>query len=507
MSLKFDSAKFTSLLETTGEVGFVRFINYPIIRAEGLPSIKPESLVIFENGSAGLVISISHDYVDILVLDTVSVNIGTKVVSTGHGLNLDVSEELLGSLITPYGDKLLQLSDMSSDKSAVSTSSPVESSNASRSIYGTVLPVSKRSVIKDRFYTGVSVVDLMLPLGKGQRQLVLGDKKTGKTEFLLQMIQEQANNNVICVYACIGKRMDDINRLLSFVKERSLKNIIILSASSSDTLGDIFITPYSAMTIAEHFRDLGKDVVVIMDDLTTHAKFYRELSLLIGRFPGRSSYPGDIFYVHSRLLERAGSFNLDGTISSITCFPVVDSPAGDITGYIQTNLMSITDGHLFFDNELFEKGRRPAINYFLSVTRVGRQTQDSLMWSVNRELTSFLSLLDRTEEFVHFGAEINEGIKATLKMGERILDFLNQRLGTTRILNTQLVIFCLIWSGIFSESTHGSIVDLLEKFDVIYKTDDTFKSLLDGYVSDSVDLNALLSKVTSNSGKILKYVE
>ena len=238
-------------------------------------------------------------------------------------------------------------------------------------------------------FTGMTLVDLMIPLGRGQRELVLGDRKTGKTQFLLQAALAQASVGTVCVYACIGKKKAEILRVKEFfAKEGILDKTVIVASSSQDSTGEIFTCPYTAMAVAEFFRDRGQDTLVLLDDMTTHAKFYREMSLLLRKFPGRDSYPGDIFHIHSKLLERSGNFVIkkDGNEMdvAITCLPAAETIQGDLTGYIQTNLMSMTDGHIYFDNELFFKGRRPAINPFISVTRVGYQTQTSLrkeMWA------------------------------------------------------------------------------------------------------------------------------
>jgi F-type H+-transporting ATPase subunit alpha len=247
-------------------------------------------------------------------------------------------------------------------------------------------------------------------------------------------------------------------------------------------------------------------VLLILDDLTTHAKVYREISLIGKKFPGRGSYPGDMFFTHSRLLERAGNFVTDKGPVSITCLPVAETVESDISGYIQTNIMSITDGHVFFDQEVFDLGRRPAINYFLSVTRVGRQTQSKLRWSINRELLSFLTLLDKTQEFVHFGAEINEGIKATLTMGSKVLNFFNQPMGLTMALNLQIVLFSLIWSGLLSidDSTDSSVT--VEKATNTYANNTNFRDKVDELVQTSDDFNVLLKNIALCSKDLIDAI-
>ena len=340
----------------------------------------------------------------------------------------------------------------------------------------------------------------MVPLGMGQRELVIGDRKTGKTNFLFQTIITQARKNSICIYATIGKNIASVRKAANFFRAQGIfDKSIIVSTSSADPVGLIQLTPYTAMTIAEYFRDKGYDVLLILDDLTTHAKYYREISLLSKKFPGRASYPGDIFYIHSSLLERAGSFiHTEKGEVSITCLPVAEAVEGNISGYIQTNIMSITDGHIFFDNDLFAKGIRPAVNSFLSVTRVGRQTQTGARWGINRELNGFLSLLEKTQKFVHFGAEINENIKNTLKLGERIYSFFNQRFGRIVPLNLQLILFCMIWIGVWQEDTMVVMKSAIEKMMDKVETDESYRKKIDSYVEKAADFNELLGFVSKN---------
>ncbi|MCL5970228.1 MAG: F0F1 ATP synthase subunit alpha, partial [Patescibacteria group bacterium] len=242
-----------------------------------------------------------------------------------------------------------------------------------------------------------------------------------------------------------------------------MKNIIIVASSPEDPSSIIHLTPYTAMTIAEYFRDLGRDTLIVLDDLSTHAKFYREISLIAKRFPGRNSYPGDIFHTHSKLLERAGNFVHEKGEVSITCLPVVETTQGDLSGYIQTNIMSMTDGHIFFDSDLFSKGRRPAINPFLSVTRVGHQAQSQLRREINRELISFLTLFEKVQNYVHFGAELSESIKTTLSTGEQIMNLFDQPLYRTNPPNFQVFLFCTLWTGFWSQKSLSEMRQDIEK--------------------------------------------
>ncbi len=487
------SKTFKEILEDTREIGYVEVVSHPVVYVTGLPGVRIDEVVMFENGSIGWVTSLLEDMVEILVFSTVPPRTGTQVVRTGSLLQTPVGENLIGHSMDPLGKSL--------------NDNEILEHNEFRFIDKAAPGIEEREKVSDPLETGVAVVDLTIPLGKGQRELVVGDRKTGKTEFLLQTMLMQSRRGTICIYACIGKKKIDIKKVENFIQKNHLENTcMIIASSSSDPAGTIFITPYCAMTIAEYFKDNGRDVLIILDDLTTHAKFYREISLLSKKFPGRLSYPGNIFYTHSRLLERAGHFITKNGTNTITCLPVAETQEGDISGFIQTNIMSITDGHVFFDTSLFDMGRRPAINYFLSVTRVGRQTQTKLRWAVSRELLSFLSLYDRTQDFIHFGAEINEGITSTLNMGDKILSFFNQPMGHVLDINLQIVLFSLVWVGALSGEDSTQIRVIFEKAVMSYEKNEQFKKKVDDLVATSDDLNVLLGKISGSLPEIMSYL-
>lgn len=487
--------RFEQLLEQTKEIGYVGMTAYPIIYVKGIPSVRMSEIVLFEGGELGMVISLSEEYAEVVLFSKESVPIGTRVVRTQKPFHLDISDSYIGNFIDPAGrpfDEKVQIKDI----------------KESRYIDALPSKIDARERVLEPLLTGVSVVDLMVPLGKGQREMVLGDRKVGKTAFLLQTVMTQAREGTLCIYAGIGKKKMEAKAVESFVKEKGIgKNFIGVFTFASDPLGLIYITPYSAMTLAEYYRDNGRDVLVILDDMTSHAKYFREISLLNKKFPGRESYPGDVFYTHARLFERAGNFKFPDRPRSITCLGVGETVSGDISGYIQTNLMSITDGHIFFDVDIFEEGRRPAINTFLSVTRVGRQTQTPLRWGVNRELTTFLTLLEKTQKFSHFGGELNEGIRATLGMGERINSFFTQAMGTAFSLNVQIVFYALIWVGTFNNYSKEQIRNLMLRMEGLYQSDDGFKAQVDGIIEASAQFNQLLGEIGSKSKSLLSAIE
>lgn len=363
--------------------------------------------------------------------------------------------------------------------------------------------ILSRKTINKQLETGVPIVDLVMPLGVGQRELIMGDRKTGKTNFLMQAILAQVKQKHICIYAAIGKKRLDIKDAEKFFKKQGVSDQIIVVASGfDDPIGLTYLVPFSAMTIGEYFRDEGYDVLVVLDDLTTHAKFYREISLLGKKFPGRNSYPGDIFYTHAKLLERAGNFQTQKGEKAITCLPVVETVQGDLSGYIPTNVMAMTDGHLYFDSDLFAKGRRPAINPFLSVTRVGRQTQSALKRDINREILSFLTIYEKMQTFTHFGAELTESTKATLAVGEKVIKFLDQEIATTIPINLQILLFSMLWNNILQNKNIESIEKDIGKVIESYKNKPTIKKTIDQIISDAKSFNDLL-KTMREKGEIL----
>ncbi len=495
MYRNYSTKNFQALLSSVGEVGYVEIANGPMVYASGLPGAKPREVVMLETGDLGEVISMSSDHVEILMLSKTSIVMGTRIARTGQILEIPVGEHLLGASVNPLGVSIYE------DK-------PLRPSDEYRIIDITVTDVSAREKITEPLETGVAIVDMMIPLGMGQRELVIGDRKTGKTEFIQQVMLTQASKGNICIYAGIGKLKVDIKKVEEFIYSNGIQSkCVVIASCNSDALGLIYITPYAAMTLAEYFRDLGHNVILILDDLSTHAKFYREIALTSKRLPGRSSYPGDIFYTHSRLLERAGYFKTPNGPKSITCFPVAETTEGDISGYIQTNLMSITDGHIFFDKELFGQGRRPSINTFLSVTRVGRQTQSQLRWGVNRELTSFLTLLEKTQSFVHFGAEINAGIRATLDMGEKVFSFFDQPQGKVLPIEVQILLFSLIWVGSIKSESNEKLKFIIRKSLQLYEKNQEFRDYVTQLYKSTNDFNVFLGKVSQSQAKLLKYIE
>jgi len=437
---------FTGYLKESGEVGYVEKVVSSIIQVVGLPSVKLGEMVLLESGQLGQVMCLRPDQVEVLVFDKEAIRVATRVTRLKRKLSVPVGDWLLGNMIDVLGRPILGKPD-----NTTSEWRPVDISSSG---------IGSRVRVDKPFVTGTMMVDLLVPMGKGQRELVLGDRKTGKSYFLNQTVMSQSKEDNLCVYAAVGKQKTEIRKVREFlVKNGIAGKTVVVAASSQDSAGEIYLCPYTAMTIAEYFRDKGHDVFVVLDDMSTHAKFYRELSLLSHKFPGRDSYPGDIFHVHSKLLERSGYFKVGEKAVAITCMPVIETVQGDLSGYIQTNMMSMTDGHIYFDSDLYFRGRRPAINPFVSVTRVGRQTQTPLRRDAGRTLLDLLNSYEKTQSFLKFGAELGESSRQILAMGDKILKFLDQPIHVVIPLNVQLVLLALLITGVWGGEHSERLVE------------------------------------------------
>ncbi len=438
--------QFEDLLQKTGEYGVVYHVSHPIVFIEGLPKVKTHEVIMFESGQKGEVFAINRGKIEARIFSHAPIRVGTKVTRTDQQLSIAVGKELLGHTIDPLGEPL---------DSSKSFTKPKELRDLDTKPIG----ISGRQKITTPLSTGISLVDLLVPLGRGQRELIIGDRKTGKTSLLMTTIRKQIDEGVIAIYAAIAKKKSDIKKLQAFFEEEKISDkVIIVATSAYDSPSLIYQTPYAAMAIAEYFRDQGQHSILILDDLSTHAKFYRELSLLARRFPGRDSYPGDIFYVHSKLLERAGNFK-HPTVKevSITCLPVIEIVEGDFTGYVATNVMGITDGHIYLDSNIYYQGMRPAVNIPLSVTRVGRQTLSKLSREINKSLTAFLVQYEKLQNLSHFGQELTDDVKKNLRLGEIVYKFFNQPYQLTVPVTVQLIILSMILQNIIENK------EILEK--------------------------------------------
>lgn len=451
------------------EYGTVVAVNHSIVTVTGLPTIKPGEVVTFEDGSMGQVFSFEVEETLVLAFSNTPLTVGCRVERTKQPISFYIPDRILGKVISPLGEVLFGPDGQKRSTQLLIDKAPP--------------PLTQRAQITETLRTGTTVVDLLLPLAKGQREMIAGDKKTGKTDFSLRLLRNQALEGNIVIYAAIAKKKDDIVKLYNyFDKYQILDKLVLVASFSSDSPSLINLTPFSAMSIAEYFRDQGQDTVMILDDLLSHAQVYRELSLLSKRFPGRDSYPGDIFYLHARLLERAGTFvhpqDPQKTVS-ITCLPMAETMENDLTSYIVSNLISITDGHLLFDYDLFQQGQRPAVHHSLSVTRVGKQTQSSLERNITKELTSFFTVYEKTLNMTHFSAELTDSSRRTLRIGNQLKSLFVETNDLIIPKTVQKIMVALIWHGWLSNVQSKSLQIYRDNIASKYYQDEKTRSDLD----------------------------
>lgn len=478
---------FDKKLAISGEVGYVTRVLHSVIEVEGLPEVTLGEMVQFESGQLGQVTSLKKKTVEVLALAQKNILVGTRVAKSGRKIAIQINESILGKTIDVLGNVVI-----GENVTGETTWLPVDV---------TPLGISHRAKINKPLWTGVMLVDLMVPVGRGQRELVIGDRKTGKSNLVLTALLSAAKTGIVCIYAAVGRKRAEIMKTDEFFKKMGIiDKTLIVAASSQDSPAEVYLCPYTAMAIAEYFRDRGQDVLLVLDDMTTHAKFYRELSLISRKFPGRDSYPGDIFHVHSKLLERAGNFKAGDKEVSITCLPVVETVQGDITGYIQTNMMSMTDGHIYFDSDLFFKGRRPAINPFVSVTRVGHQTQSKLRRDTNQTLLDLLNNYERTQSFLKFGAELGENSRQVLALGDALIAFFNQPLYSVVPANVQVVLLAMLISGLW----HGQN---MEKFIQAYAADPALTQVVDSLATTCDTMKRLIEDSRKKADALVHYFQ
>lgn len=398
-----------------GEIGRVRSIGHGVATVLGLPGVQAEELVRFRGGLLGLAFNLDHKELGVVLLGKQGrIAAGSPVYRTGRVYDVPVGEQLIGRMIDATGKALDgQGSIGSQERMPVERQAPM---------------IMERKPVSIPLQTGLIVIDALLPLGRGQRELILGDRQTGKTAIAIDAIINQRGRDVLCIYCAIGQRETSIARVRDDLTEHdAMSYTIIVVASDSATPGLRFLAPYSATSIAEYFREQGRDVLIVYDDLTRHARAYRELSLLLRRPPGREAYPGDIFYIHSRLLERSAQLSDRLGGGSITALPIVETQEENISAYIPTNLISITDGQIYCSRETFEKGMLPAVDVGESVSRVGGQAQlDVYQRLVGRLRLSYAQLED-LEDLVRFGTRLDEETQQRLERGRRIRQALQQR--------------------------------------------------------------------------------
>ncbi len=401
-------------VDDIGKEGIVLQVGDGIARAAGLNRVGYNEVVKFETGGYGLAFNLEKDAVGIILLcPEEEIEEGSRVVSTGKLLQIPVGEGMIGRIVNPLGMPI-------DGKGSIITENyrPIE-----RKAPGVVM----RQPVKEPYQTGIKAIDSMIPIGRGQRELIIGDRKIGKTAIVVDSIINQMDSGVICIYVAIGQKAAAVAKVVHVLqKEGALKHTIIVAALANEQTAFRFLAPYAGCAIGEEFMEKGRHAICFYDDLSKHAVAYREMSALLKRPIGREAYPGDIFYIHSRLLERAAKLRNDLGGGSLTAIPIVETLGGDVTGYISTNVISITDGQIYLESELFNTGFRPSINVGLSVSRVGGAAQLKAMKEVAGRLRIDLSQYHEMAAFVKFGAEVDEATRAQLARGERGRELLKQ---------------------------------------------------------------------------------
>lgn len=400
------------------EFGEVYSVDSSVAIVKGLYDVAYGELVTFvDTGIKGMVIDLLEDTIGVIVLgDYSKIQSGDKVVPTGEPLSIRVGKQVLGRHINPIGEPL----DNQSIDRVDFEEMPLEAK---------ALNVLERKPVDRPLLTGIMAIDTMIPIGRGQRELIIGDRQTGKSSVALDTVLAQKGQGVICVYVSIGQQAQKVARMLELLEEyQALDYTILVTATASDPASLQYLAPYSGMAIAEYFAKQGKDVLIIFDDLTKHAWAYRQISLLLKRPAGREAYPGDIFYLHSRLLERSAQYSDELGGGSITALPIIETQAQDVSAYIPTNVISITDGQIYLDLDLFNSGVKPAINIGLSVSRVGSSAQPKLVKSIAKSLRLVLSQYRELESFAQLGAKLDKDAQIRLQRGRALIELLKQDL-------------------------------------------------------------------------------
>lgn len=466
--IKEQIKNYEQVIETTS-VGTVIKVYDGIALVHGLDDAMAGELLEFPNEVYGMALNLEKDYVGVILFDSSSKIKEGDVVKTTHSiLQVPVGEALIGRVVNALGQPLDNQGEIKTDHFR-----PVEKKASG---------VMDRQSVKQPLKTGIKIIDALVPIGRGQRELIIGDRQTGKTAIAIDTILNQKNENVICIYVAIGQKESTVANVIETLKANdAMKYSIVVSASASFPAPLLYLAPYTGVTMAEEFMYNGKDVLIIYDDLSKHAVAYRELSLLLKRPPGREAFPGDVFYLHSRLLERAAKLSDKLGGGSITALPIIETQAGDISAYIPTNVISITDGQIFLQTELFYSGIRPAVSAGLSVSRVGGSAQIKAVKKVSGTLRLDLASYKELEAFTQFGSDLDEATKAKLERGKRTVEILKQNLHeSVSSEKLALIIYTL---------THGYLDDV-EMEEIL-----PYEKAFYRYLDTNEEANALIKEI------------
>jgi len=418
------------------DVGSVVEVGDGIARIHGLAAAKNNELLEFPNDVVGIVLNLEEDSVSAIILgDYTKIKEGDEVRSTGRITEVPVGEALIGRVVDPLGRP-------------IDGKGPIKSSST-RAIERVAPDVTRRQSVDTPVQTGIKAIDSLIPIGRGQRELIIGDRSTGKTAIALDTLINQRGGDLICIYVAIGQKAAKVARVVAILEEHgAMEHTIIVAANAADSVALQYFAPYAGCAMGEWFMEQGKDALIVYDDLSKHAWAYRQLSLLLRRPPGREAYPGDVFYLHSRLLERSAKLAAEDGGGSLTALPIIETQAGDVSAYIPTNVISITDGQIYLETDLFNSGIRPALNIGISVSRVGSAAQTKAMKQVAGRLKMDLAQFRELAAFAQFGtSELDKATLAQLERGQRITEVLKQAQYVPVLLERQVVILYAAING------------------------------------------------------------
>lgn len=470
------------MMSKDSEVGTVITVGDGIASIYGIDHAMYGEIVTFENGLKGMVQDIRRNEIGCILFGSdTRISEGTKVTRTGKRAGVPVGDAYIGRVVNALGEPIDGKGSIEAD--------------GYRPIEQEAPGIVDRKSVSVPMETGILSIDSMFPIGRGQRELIIGDRQTGKTSIALDTILNQKDKDVICVYVAIGQKASTVAKVVNTLKTNgALDYTIVVSSTASDCAPLQYIAPYAGTAMAEYFMYKGKDVLIVYDDLSKHAVAYRALSLLLGRSPGREAYPGDVFYLHSRLLERSSRLSDENGGGSITALPIIETQAGDVSAYIPTNVISITDGQIFLESNLFFSGMRPAVNVGLSVSRVGGAAQTKAMKKASGSVRIDLAQYREMEVFTQFSSDLDEATTAQLKYGSCLMELLKQPLCSPLSLHQQVITLCVATHKLMVDVEKKEIKkyqkDLLEYFDNVYpeigKEIETTKQLSDELVEKIV---------------------
>ena len=486
--LKTQIKNFDSKLEAS-EVGMVIEVGDGIARVHGLQNTMVNELLEFPGGVKGMAQNLEEDNIGCIILgEYIHIKEGDLVKRTGRIVEVPVGDALIGRVVNAIGEPIDGKGPIVTDKSR-----PVENVASG---------VITRKEVKEPLQTGLKAIDALVPIGRGQRELIIGDRQTGKTAIAIDTIINQKGKDVICIYVAIGQKASTVANVVTKLENfGAMDYTIVVSASASEASPMLYLAPYAGAAIGEEFMFNGRDVLIVYDDLSNQAVAYREISLLLRRPPGREAYPGDVFYLHSRLLERAAKLDDNYGGGSMTALPIIETQASDVSAYIPTNVISITDGQIFLESHLFYSGIRPAINAGISVSRVGGSAQVKAMKKVAGNLRIDLAQYNELKAFAQFGSDLDEGTKATLARGERVTEILKQDQYQPMPVENQIAVIYAVSKG-YTDDIEVSKIRAFEKEFLSYLASSEYKASVleplqtEGVLTDEVE-NALKTAIES----------